>query len=49
MPGVELNRLYIAALLALFLGGPGRLSLDHAARRWILHRTAWRERRPAHT
>jgi putative oxidoreductase len=33
-PGYEINLLYIAGLLALTLGGPGPLSVDH-----------WRERR----
>ena len=28
MPGVEVNLLYLAALLALFIGGPGPLSVD---------------------
>jgi putative oxidoreductase len=28
MPGAEVNLLYIAALLALFIGGPGPLSVD---------------------
>jgi putative oxidoreductase len=28
MPGIEVNLLYLAALLALFLGGPGPLSVD---------------------
>ena len=32
MPGYELNLLYIAGLLALFLGGPGPLSVDARAR-----------------
>ncbi|HET9553529.1 MAG TPA: DoxX family protein [Anaeromyxobacteraceae bacterium] len=28
MPGIEVNLLYLAALLALFIGGPGPLSFD---------------------
>lgn len=28
MPGVEVNLLYLSALLALFIGGPGPLSVD---------------------
>jgi putative oxidoreductase len=32
MPGYEVNLLYIAGLLALFLGGPGPLSVDARAR-----------------
>ena len=31
MPGYEVNLLYIAGLLALFLGGPGPLSVDARA------------------
>lgn len=46
MPGYELNLIYIAGLLALFLGGPGPLSVDARARHgdtplhapWIRHR-----------
>jgi putative oxidoreductase len=38
LPGAEVNLLYIAALLALFIGGPGPLSVDE--------RLAARERRP---
>ena len=32
LPGFEYNLLYIAGLLALFLGGPGPLSVDATAR-----------------
>jgi putative oxidoreductase len=31
MPGYELNLVYIAGLLALFIGGPGPLSVDERA------------------
>ncbi|HEX9308317.1 MAG TPA: DoxX family protein [Anaeromyxobacter sp.] len=48
MPGYELNLLYIAGLLALFIGGPGPLSVDERAARgesalrapWVRHRHA---------
>jgi putative oxidoreductase len=33
MPGAEVNLLYVAALLALFIGGPGPLSISGVARR----------------
>jgi putative oxidoreductase len=33
MPGAELNLLFIAGLLALFIGGPGPLSVDA----WLFH------------
>jgi putative oxidoreductase len=48
MPGYEVNLLYIAGLLALFIGGPGPLSVDERASRpesrlrapWWRHREA---------
>lgn len=33
MPGYEVNLLYVAALLALILGGPGALALENRLRR----------------
>jgi putative oxidoreductase len=36
LPGAEVNMLYIAVLLALFIGGPGPLSIEA----WNLHRRA---------
>ncbi len=46
LPGYEYNLLYLAGLLALFLGGPGPLSIDARARHgetalhapWVRHR-----------
>lgn len=31
MPGIEVNLIYLAGLMALFLGGPGPLSVDERA------------------
>jgi putative oxidoreductase len=48
MPGVEVNLLYIAALLSLLLGGPGPLSVDE--RVWKPEsplRLPWRHEPPA--
>jgi putative oxidoreductase len=47
MPGWETNAIYIAGLLALFIGGPGPLSIDARARgaERALRAPWWRERR----
>ncbi len=48
LPGAEVNLLYISALLALLLGGPGPLSVDE--RVWKPEsplRLPWRHARPA--
>ncbi len=46
LPGMELNLLYIAGLLALFIGGPGPLSIDERAdRRAGRLRAPWMRRR----
>ncbi len=44
MPGAEVNLLYIAALLALLIGGPGPLSVDE--RLLGRHRLRLRSLRP---
>jgi uncharacterized membrane protein YphA (DoxX/SURF4 family) len=49
LPGVEVNLLYIAGLLALLIGGPGPLSVDER----VLEpesrlRPPWLRRRAAH-
>ncbi len=48
MPGIEVNLLYIAGLLALFLGGAGPLSVDRAVRRRVEERRGWAVGRPQH-
>lgn len=47
MPGWELSAIYLAGLLALFIGGPGPLSVDARAPRAAraLRAPWWRERR----
>jgi putative oxidoreductase len=47
MPGWEYNMLYVAGLLALFIGGPGPLSIDARVPRAerALRAPWWRERR----
>jgi putative oxidoreductase len=47
LPGWEYNALYIAGLLALFIGGPGPLSIDARVPRAerALRAPWWRERR----
>jgi putative oxidoreductase len=45
MPGYELNLVYIAGLLALFLGGPGPLSVDERAGADRPLRAPWIRRR----
>ncbi len=49
MPGYEVNLVYIAGLLALFIGGPGPLSIDErvAKAESPIHPPWWR-RREAH-
>ena len=49
MPGYEVNLVYIAGLLALFIGGPGPLSIDErvAKPESPIHPPWWR-RREAH-
>jgi putative oxidoreductase len=37
MPGAEVNLLYLAGLLALFVGGPGPLSVDERIKGRALH------------
>jgi putative oxidoreductase len=37
MPGVEVNLIYLAGLLALFVGGPGPLSVDERLQSKALH------------
>lgn len=49
MPGYEVNLLYIAGLLALFIGGPGPLSVDEReARPESRLRAPWWRHREAH-
>jgi putative oxidoreductase len=48
MPGIEVNLLYLAGLLALFIGGPGPVSVDERVLKpgsrlrppWLRHREA---------
>jgi len=50
MPGAEVNLLYIAALLALLIGGPGPLSVDErVVTKDRFPRLPWARSRPAHT
>jgi putative oxidoreductase len=48
MPGYEVNLVYIAGLLALFVGGPGPISIDARARRGESPLSAPWVRRRAH-
>ena len=49
MPGVEVNLLYIAGLLALLLGGPGPLSVDdRVMTRGRFPKLPWTKTRAAH-
>ena len=50
LPGAEVNLLYIAALLALLIGGPGPLSIDERVMtKERLHKLPWAKPRTAHT
>jgi putative oxidoreductase len=50
LPGAEVNLLYIAALLALLIGGPGPLSVDErVAARDRSRKAPWGKTREAHT
>lgn len=50
VPGAEVNLLYVAALLALLIGGPGPLSFDERVMtKERLHKLPWGRTREAHT
>jgi len=50
LPGAEVNLLYIAALLALLIGGPGPLSVDERVMtKERLQKLPWAKPRTAHT